>query len=186
MRCSPRQLVPVVTLLICASAVAQGPTYNLGRTPTEQEIRALGLTITPSGKDLPPGSGTAKEGAKIYSEKCAACHGPSAEGSPLAPRLVGGKGTLTTLHPVKTIGSYWAFATTVWDYINRAMPPTAPGSLGANEVFALTAYLLYRNDIIQETEVLDAKSLPKVRMPNRDGFVPATPTWPEAAAQQHH
>jgi cytochrome c len=154
-------------------AWAQAPTYNVGRSPTKEEIQAWDISIGPEGKELPQGSGTAKQGAEIYAKKCAACHGPTAEGSQLAPRLTGGKGTLNTPQPVRTIGSYWPFATTIWDYIDRAMPPGQGGSLNANEVYALTAFLLFRNDIVKESDVIDAKSLPKVQMPNRNGFVPA-------------
>jgi len=155
------------------SALAQAPDYaNVGRAPSTEEIRAWNIAISPDGKELPPGSGTAKEGAKIFAAKCAACHGPTAEGTQQGPRLVGGEGTISTLQPVRTIGSYWPFATTVWDYINRAMPRNNEGTLHADEVYSLTAFILFRNRIIQETDVMDAKSLPKVRMPNRDGFIP--------------
>ena len=165
-------MVPVLCFL-CVAALAQGPSFsNVGRTPSEAEIRAWDIEISIDGKGLPPGSGTAKEGAGIYAKKCAACHGPTGAEGPLAPRLLGGKGTLNTTHPVKTIGSYWAYATTIWDYINRAMPRNQEGTLSANDVYALTAFLLYRNDIIQESDVIDAKSLPKIQMPNRDGFIP--------------
>jgi cytochrome c len=163
----------MMALAACAAAWAQAPSYNnVGRSPTKEEIQAWDISIGPDGKELPPGTGTAKQGAEIFAKKCAACHGPTAEGSPLAPRLLGGKGTINTPQPVRTIGSYWPFATTVWDYINRAMPPGQGGSLSANEVYALTAFVLFRNDIIQESDVMDAKSLPKVQMPNRNGFVP--------------
>jgi mono/diheme cytochrome c family protein len=156
--------------------MAQMPSYsNVGRTPTKEEIRAWDISVGPDGKGLPPGSGTAKEGATIYAAKCAVCHGPAAEGGQIGPRLEGGKAeqeTLTTLRPVKTVGSYWPYATTVWDYINRAMPRDQEGSLTPNEVYALTAFILYKSAIIQESDVLDAKTLPKVQMPNRNGFVP--------------
>ena len=155
------------------SAWAQAPDYaNVGRAPTNEEVRAWNIAIGPEGKELPPGSGTAKDGAKIFAAKCAVCHGATAEGTQLGPRLVGGQGTLSTLQPVRTIGSYWPFATTVWDYINRAMPRNDEGSLRPDDVYSLTAFILFRNGIIQETEMMDAKSLPKVRMPNRDGFIP--------------
>jgi S-disulfanyl-L-cysteine oxidoreductase SoxD len=155
------------------SAFAQAPDYpNVGRAPTDEEVRAWNIAIGPEGKELPAGSGTAKDGAKIFAAKCAVCHGPTAEGTQQGPRLVGGQGTLNTLQPVRTIGSYWPFATTVWDYINRAMPRNNEGSLHPDEVYSLTAFVLFRNGIVQETDVLDAKSLPKVRMPNRDGFLP--------------
>ena len=174
MRCS-NLLVPLMTLAACVAALAQSPNYNLGRTPTADEIRAWDISIGPEGKELPPGRGTAQEGAKIYAQKCTGCHGPTGTEGP-ADRLVGGKGTLTTLHPVKTIGSILPFATTLWDHINRGMPRYGgEGTLKANEVYALTALLLYWNDIIQESEVMDANSLPKVQMPNRNGFIPARP-----------
>ena len=177
-RCILNLLVPVMALALdvaCVAALAQTPTYNLGRTPTQAEIVAWDVAVGPEGKELPPGSGTAKEGANIYAQRCARCHGPTATEGP-APRLVGGIGTLNTPHPVATIGSYWAFATKIWDYTNRAMPPDQPGSLSANEVYALTAFLLFRNGIIQESEVIDARSLPKIQMPNRNGFIPQRPT----------
>ena len=155
------------------AALAQTPTYGVGRTPSGEEIRAWDISIGPDGKELPPGSGTAKEGAKLYARQCAGCHGPTGAEGTSAPRLVGGKGTLANpLAPVKTVGSYWPFATSIWDYINRAMPRNKPGSLQADEVYALTAFLLYKNDLIQESDVIDAKSLPKIPMPNRNGFIP--------------
>ena len=181
MRCS-NLLASAIALASCVAALAQTPPYNLGRTPSEEEVRAWDISIGFAGKELPPGSGTAAEGTKIYARRCARCHGPTGTGAPPvaggAPRrqLVGGKDTLTTLHPVKSIGSYWPFATTIWDYLNRAMPPNEEGTLSADEVYALTAVLLYWNDIIRENDVIDAKSLPKIEMPNRNGFVP--PPWP--------
>ena len=182
MRCFLNLLVPVMTLVpLCGiAALAQTPTYNLGRTPSAEEIRAWDIAIGPAGKELPPGSGTAQEGAKVYAQRCAECHGPTGtgiEGQGPYRTLVGCQGTLKTNHPVRTIGSFWPFATTVWDYINRAMPWNKEGSLSADEVYAVTAFLLYRNGIIQESDVLDAKSLPKIPMPNRNGFVPLWPEW---------
>ena len=109
---------------------------------------------------------------------CAACHGPAGEGSQLAPRLIGGRGALNTPSPSRALANYWPFATTIWDYINRAMPVPKPGSLTHNEVYAVTAFLLYRNGIVGENDVMDEKSLPKVEMPNRNGFVPAVPVYP--------
>ena len=174
MRCFSKLLALFIVLIICATSWAQAPNYkNVGRAPTPEEIRAWDTSVGPSGKELPAGNGTAKDGAKIYAEKCAACHGPGGEGTQMAPRLAGGQGTLKSPQAVLTIGSYWAFATTVWDYINRAMPKQQGGSLSANEVYALTAFLLFRNDIIKENDVMDAKSLPKVQMPNRYGFIPS-------------
>ena len=166
-------LLPVLAVAACvAAAQAQSPAYSVGRTPSAEEIRAWDNAIGPSGKELPPGRGTAPEGVPIYGRKCAGCHGPTGSEGP-AVRLVGGQNTLTSVHSVKTVGSYWPFATTIWDFINRAMPPKQEGTLSANEVYALTAVLLYWNGIIQESEVMDAKTLPKVPLPNRNGFIPA-------------
>jgi cytochrome c len=173
MRWSFNSFVPVVALAACGSALAQTPNYkNVGRTPTEQEVQAMDIAIGTDGKELPPGSGAAKDGARIFKAKCEVCHGPNLEGSPTGPALVGGKGTLTSLHPVLTVGSYWPFPTTVFDYIRRAMPRYQEGSLSVDEVYSLAAFVLYRNDIIKETDVIDAKTLPKIEMPNRNGFIP--------------
>ena len=177
MRCTPDLFAFGMALFVgvaSVSAIAQTPTYNVGRTPSAEEIRAWDIAIGPAGKELPPGSGTAQDGAKIFAQKCAQCHGPTAsEAKFLHGVLVGGKGTLGTDHALRTVGSFFPFATTVWDFINRAMPLFREGSLTADEVYSLTAFILYRNSIIQETDVMDAKSLPKVQMPNRNGFVPA-------------
>lgn len=158
-----------------ADPQSQTGKYKLGRTPTADEIQQWDISVGPAGKELPPGSGTAKDGAEIFADKCMVCHGESGEGTQMAPRLVtgstGAKGPWK-----KAIGDYWPFATTVWDYINRAMPRLQGGSLKPDEVYALTAFLLYKNNIIQETTVIDAKSLPKIEMPNRQGFVPSP--WP--------
>ena len=185
MRCFLNLLVPAMTLVpLCGIvALAQTPTYNMGRTASQEEIRAWDISIGPEGKELPPGSGTAKEGAQVYAQKCASCHGPTgAEGGssgdpgrPFSPPLVGGQGTLNTPKPLRTVESYWPFATTVWDYINRGMPRRQEGSLSANEVYAVTAYLFYKSGLIQEGDVLDAQNLPKIPMPNRNGFIPAKP-----------
>ena len=176
MRCCSRLIAAV---LFCAgsAALAQLPTYHVGRAPTPEEVNAWDIAIGPEGKELPPGSGTAKEGAHIYAQRCSRCHGADLKGGQLAPPLVGGKGTLTSARPLKTIGSYWPFATTVFDYVNRTMPWKEGGSLKPSELYAVTAFLLYKNEIVQENEVIDAQSLPKVRMPNRDGFVPTNPEW---------
>jgi S-disulfanyl-L-cysteine oxidoreductase SoxD len=166
-------LVPVVAVAACAAAAAQTPDYKkVGRTPTAQEVQAMDIAVGTDGKELPPGSGNGKTGARLFNEKCVACHGENAEGSAQAPALVGGKGTLTSLHPKMTAGSYWPFATTIFDYIRRAMPRYAEGSLKTDEVYSLTAFILYRNDIIKEDDVIDAATLPKIKMPNRDGFIP--------------
>jgi mono/diheme cytochrome c family protein len=172
MRCSSSLLTAVIVLSACTAALAQGRTYQLGSAPSEEEIKARDIAISPDGKELPPGSGTAKEGAMLFAQKCAACHGPNGDGG-----LTRGIVPLGNAKPVKIAFSLVPYATTVWDFINRAMPQSKPGSLTANEVYAATAYVLYRNEVIKETDVLDAKSLPKVRMPNRDNFIPAQPGW---------
>ncbi len=166
-------LAALITLAVCVVASAQGRTYQLGSTPSQEEIKARDIAISPDGKELPPGSGTAKEGAAIFAQKCAACHGPSGNGGGVTRGIV----PLGNAKPVKLAFSLVPYATTVWDFINRAMPQSRPGSLTADEVYAATAYVLYRNEIIKETDVLDARSLPKVKMPNRDNFIPAQPGW---------
>ena len=166
-------LIPVTALAACLTAAAQTPSYkNVGRSPTAQEIQAMDIAVSTDGKELPPGSGTAKAGAQLFADKCAVCHGENQQGSAQAPALIGGKGTLTSLHPVLTAGSYWPFATTIFDYIRRAMPRFQEGTLKADEVYSLTAFILFRNDIIKENDFIDAKTLPKIKMPNRDGFIP--------------
>ena len=171
-------LVLVLVFASSVAALAQGPTYHLGRTPTQEEVKALDISIGPEGRELPPGSGTAKDGATIYAQKCAQCHGPTGAEMAIYHRpLVGAKDSLTTIQPVKTVGNYWAFATTLWDYIRRAMPLNNPGSLSVDEIYALTAVLLYRNGIIKEDEVVDATNLPKIQMPARKIFFPTEPDW---------
>jgi cytochrome c len=145
----------------------KGP--SLGTPASAAEIAAIDVSIGPDGAGLPPGSGTPKQGAEVYATKCIVCHGPEgAKG--VNDRLVGGQGSLTSATPVKTIGSYWPYATTVFDYVRRAMPYPAPHSLTDAEAYAVTAYLLHLNGIIDADAVMDATSLPKVKMPNRAGF----------------
>jgi mono/diheme cytochrome c family protein len=153
-----------------AVAVADGRRYNIGHIASPEEIRAAGISIPPDGTGLPPGSGNAIEGRGVYRVHCAACHGPNGQGSTAYPALVGGRGSLKSNEPTLTVGSYWPYATTVWDYINRAMPYTDAGSLTPPQVYSVTAYILFMNGIVGERDKLDKMSLPKVRMPNRDGF----------------
>ena len=154
-----------------SSAMGQLPTYGVGRAPTAEEVKAWDLTIPPDGQGLPPGRGTAALGEPIYAERCASCHGEKGE-DPKYSRLVGGRGSLVTAQPVRTIGSFWQYATTLWSYIRRAQPFDEPGSLTPDQVYAVTAYLLHLNGILKEDEVVDAATLPRIQMPNRDGFVP--------------
>ena len=162
--------VCVIAPLLAGTLMAQGQKYGAGRVPTADEIRDLETAIAPDGKGLPAGSGIPAAGREVFVAQCARCHGDKGEGG-IGPRLAGGQGTLATARPVKTVGSFWPYATTVWDYINRAMPFDQPGKLKPSDVYALVAYILNLNGIIGPAEVIDAKSLPKVRMPNRDGFV---------------
>ena len=171
------RLLPFV-LLLGGSALAQSTTYGVGSTPSEEEIRALDISISPTGEELPPGRGTAKEGALVYRRQgCAVCHGVEAKGV-AAPTLVKAEGgpnvepwDLGRVLPFRA-----PYATTVWDYINRAMPLNREGTLTADEVYALTAFLLNINGVIPEDAVMDAQSLPKVKMPNREAWAPL-PDW---------
>ena len=167
-------LISAIVLLAGGAALAQSPTYKLGKPPSEESMRTWDNVVGSDGKELPPGSGTAKEGARIYAAKCSYCHGKTGVEGPY-PRLVGGRGTLTTPTPVLTVGSYWPFATTIYDFINRAMPRDAEGTLTPNEVYSLTAFLLFKNDIIKDTDVMDSKTMVELQMPNRNGFYPAIP-----------
>ena len=164
-------IVMITALTSVWPAAAQLPTYGVGRPPTAEEVKAWDLTIPPDGQGLPPGSGTAALGKVIYAERCASCHGEKGEDPKYSP-LVGGQGSLATAQPIKTIGSFWPYATTLWSYIRRAQPFDEPGSLTAEQVYAVTAYLLSLNGIIGEQDIMDATTLPQVKMPNRDGFVP--------------
>ena len=151
-----------------AQPLGKGP--DLGRPASATEIAAIDIVIPPSGEGLPQGGGDARAGAKVYAAKCESCHGPKGAGKP-ADALVGGKGTLASANPVRTVGSYWPHATTLFDYTRRAMPVTAPRTLTDDEVYAVTAYVLYLNGIIGEADTMNANTLPAVKMPNRDGFI---------------
>jgi len=152
--------------------VPQGP--GLGVPAAEALVAAWDVSIPPDGTGLPPGSGNPAQGAQIFNTKCIACHGPEGAGS-VNDRLVGGQGTLTSAAPVRTIGSFWPYATTLFDYVRRAMPYPQPHSLSDPEVYALVAYLLNLNGVIAKDAVMDAKTLPRVEMPNRPGFERAYP-----------
>lgn len=162
--------VLVATGVACADA-GDDRRYGLGHSAAPAHIAAQDIAIAPDGAELPPGRGDARTGAAIYAARCAACHGASGREGP-DPVLVGGRGSLASAAPLQTIGSYWPYATTVYDYVHRAMPFTAPGSLTADEVYAVTAFLLHANGIIEVDTVLDRDTLPAIVMPNRDGFVP--------------
>ena len=169
-----RPAAGLVLLVLCSGVgaattlAAEGP--GLGVPVPPEKLATIDIGIGPDGKGLPAGRGSAVEGEKVFTAKCAACHGVGGENG-LHDRLVGGQGSLATDKPVKTVGSYWPYATTVFDYVRRTMPFQEPRSLADDEVYAVTAWLLWRNGIIGQRTVMDAKSLPKVRMPNRDGFI---------------
>src|SRR6187431_1463969 len=175
-----RRILPIAfALLMGGSALAQGPTYGVGRTPSAEEIRAWDISIGPTGEELPPGRGTVKEGALVYRAKgCAGCHG--------ATGIEGTSPNLKSKIPAGPDVELWdrgrilpmraPFATTVWDFINRAMPLNREGTLTADEVYALTAYLLFMNDIVKEDDVLDARTLPEVKMPLGDRYA-KLPDW---------
>ena len=160
-----------LSLILCAIALlAQGPKYKLGHAPSDADIATTDIFIAPDGKGLPPGKGTAFDAKETYSRRCARCHGTQGQGDQEGP-LVGGKDSLKTAKPLKTVGSFWPYSTTLYDYIRRAMPFDNPGLLDANQTYAVTALILHWNGIIGEKDVIDATTLPKVKMPNRDGFV---------------
>jgi S-disulfanyl-L-cysteine oxidoreductase SoxD len=168
-----------LVLFMAVSAQAQSRTYGVGRTPTAEEIRAWDISISPTGEELPPGRGTPKEGAQIYRTKCAGCHGATGiEGTaPILKSKAGPAGSDVDIWARERILPLRApFATIVWDYINRAMPLNREGTLTADEVYALSAFLLNINGVIPEDVVLDAKSLPKVKMPIGDRYAPL-PEW---------
>lgn len=148
---------------------------GIGRAASDAEIANADLTVLPDGSGLPPGQGNAKQGAPVYLAKCAACHGDKGQGIGDFPALVGGQGTLASKEPLLTVGSYWPTATTVFDYIRRAMPYPSAGELSNDEVYALTAWILAANGIIKPTDTMNRTRLPRVRMPNKDGFLVGYP-----------
>lgn len=180
-----RKLLPLIILGMCQIGSAQSPAYGVGRSPTADEIRAWDISISPTGQELPAGRGTAREGAQLYIQKgCAGCHGRTGSGSQ-APTLIRSDGTTKISMPClvpcvndnNVMALHSPFATVVWDYINRGMPIGKEGTLQPDEVYALTAFLLYKNGVIHEDDVMDAHSLPKVAMPNRDGLAMPAEEW---------
>ncbi len=164
-----RRAAVVITLALgWTAAFAQGP--NLGEPISPADIAAWDIDILPDGTGLPPGSGTAAEGQPIYALKCAACHGVNAEGG-ISLALVGGEPLTNGIDTMKTIANFWPYATTLFDYTRRAMPWLQPRTLTDDEVYALSAYILALNGIIDEDDVMNAETLPEVRMPNPDGFI---------------
>jgi cytochrome c len=163
-----------LALCACAHTTPGSKPPALGSAVSAEEIARWDISIPPSGVGLPKGSGTARQGLQVYEQKCVACHGAKGVGKPADP-LAGGVGTLASKTPVRTVGSYWPYATTLFDYVRRSMPITNPLSLSDDEVYAVTAYVLYINGIVGEDLPMNAQSLPQVKMPNRDGFVS---DWP--------
>jgi S-disulfanyl-L-cysteine oxidoreductase SoxD len=160
---------------MCISTAAMADDTQLGHAATPAEIAAWDIDVRPDGQGLPKGSGTVMDGEPLYEDLCATCHGDFGEGSGRYPVLAGGHDTLTDDRPEKTVGSYWPYASTLWDYINRAMPYGDAQSLEADQVYALTAYVLYLNDLMDEEGSLDQDSLPKFKMPNAGNFTGPDP-----------
>ncbi|MFI5413284.1 MAG: c-type cytochrome [Candidatus Lutacidiplasmatales archaeon] len=164
-------LLVVAMFLIPSCATAQNA--RIGKPATEAQIHAIDLTVFPSGAGLPVGKGTAAKGRDIFKDKCAVCHNDKGEGRENQyPALVGGIGTINTPKPVRTVGSYWPYATTIFDYVRRAMPYDHPGSLATDESYSAVAFILNLNGIIGENDEMNEKTLPQVKMPNAGNFVP--------------
>lgn len=156
--------------LLSVAIFGQQP--RIGKPASDDKIKAVDITVFPDGRGLPAGSGTAAKGKGIFKEKCAVCHNDQGQGREgQYPALVGGIGSIKTPKPVKTVGSYWPYATTVFDYIRRAMPYDQPGTLQADEIYSLVGFVLNLNGIVGENDEINKDTLPKVKMPNRDGFV---------------
>jgi len=151
-----------------ACAAKEGP--RLGVPASAQDIAAWNLTVFPDGKGLPAGKGSAAEGKVVYEQHCASCHGTKGEGGS-ADELAGAKHGLTEATPDKTVGNYWPYATTLFDFVRRSMPPAAPGSLSNDQLYAVCAYVLHLNGILSETAEMNATTLPQIKMPNREGFM---------------
>jgi mono/diheme cytochrome c family protein len=158
-----------IALACVTSAQAQSP-YGIGRPATPAEIAGWNIDIDRDGNNLPPGSGSVSHGHEVFDQQCVACHGAKGEGG-VGDRLVGGQGTLATPKPVRTVGSYWPYAPTLFDYIRRAMPQNAPQSLSNDDVYAVSAYILNLNGLLAADATLDAKTLSAIKMPNRSMFV---------------
>jgi S-disulfanyl-L-cysteine oxidoreductase SoxD len=179
------RLLALIAALALVSAAAAAPPghYGYGKPATPAEIAGWNIDARPDGAGLPPGSGTVAKGGNVYADQCAGCHGTFGEGEGRYPKLSGGEGTLTKDRPDKTVGSYWPFATTLFDYIDRAMPFFAPHTLSTDDVYALTAYVLNINNIVGNNFVADRETLPKVKMPNRNRFIWKDPR-PDTSAKE--
>jgi mono/diheme cytochrome c family protein len=175
---SPKAVGIAAALALIAGAspaAIGGERYGLGQPASPETIAGWDIDVRPDGLGLPPGQGTAADGEAVFLERCAACHGEFGEAVGRYPVLIGGEGSLASSSPVKTVGSFWPYVSTLWDYIHRAMPFGDAQSLSADETYAVTAYVLFMNDLVAEDFVLDRDSLPKVEMPNRNGFIAEDP-----------
>ena len=160
----------IALLLSSLTGVAAQSSYGIGRPATPAEIAGWNIDVGRDGRGLPPGSGTVGHGRDVFAQQCAACHGDKGEGG-VGDRLVGGQGTLATSKPVRTVGSYWPYAPTLFDYIRRAMPQNAPESLSNDDVYAVSAYILHLNGLLPADAAIDAKTMAAIKMPNRNMFV---------------
>jgi S-disulfanyl-L-cysteine oxidoreductase SoxD len=168
----PELFIAMLALVALAGATgtrAQSP-YGIGRAATPAEIAGWNIDVDRDGHNLPPGSGSVSHGGEVFEQQCASCHGAKGEGG-LGDRLTGGQGTLATPKPVRTVGSYWPYAPTLFDYIRRAMPQNAPQSLSNEDVYAVSAYVLHLNGLLPADATLDARTLAAIQMPNRNAFV---------------
>jgi len=187
----PERRSALPAALLAASSMALGGSvsaaeaghYGYGKPAAPQEIAGWDIDVRPDGAGLPLGSGSVSRGGDVFAERCAACHGIFGEGEGRYPKLVGGEGSLTGERPLTTVGSYWPFATTLFDYINRAQPFAAPHTLSTNDVYALTAYVLNINNIVGNNFIADGDSLPRVKMPNHDRFIWQDPR-PDTSAKE--
>ncbi len=166
------QATAIAASLFAASAASAGEDYGLGRPAPQAETAQWDIDVAPGGAGLPPGQGSVGEGEVVFAARCASCHGDRGQGGPM-DRLAGGAGTIATKKPVKTVGSFWPYATTLFDFVRRAMPFDAPQSLSPAETYAVCAYVLFLNGLLPADATLDAKTLEQVRMPNRNAFVSA-------------
>ena len=159
-------------MAISHNALAESGTYGFGTAASTEEIAAIDIDAMPDGRGLPPGEGTYEQGKEVYTQFCLACHGEDLGGVKGAgDKLIGGRDSLASGSPVKTIESYWPYASTVFDYVKRAMPFNAPGSLSDDQLYAVTAYILGEANIIEKSAAMNAETLPQVTMPNQDGFI---------------
>jgi cytochrome c len=164
-------LVALAVLALASATPAHAQNrYGIGQAATAAEIAGWNIDVDRDGHNLPPGSGTVSHGREVFAQQCAACHGANGEGSGIGDRLAGGQGSLASPQPVRTVGSYWPYAPTLFDYIRRAMPQNAPQSLSNEDVYAVSAYVLHLNGLLPADGTLDAKTLAAIRMPNRRMF----------------